>query len=135
MKGTVYQVVNPVLNLILKFHSNKSLLTGSDQYDHVIALKALIALEDKGSIPVQGAIQTIKQEIADNLRRVGVVSGLTQDDVEACFKDGQKAQSLVAWSEENSKKDEITSTPSFIINGKKYANLSYLEFKQILYSE
>ena len=74
-------------------------------------------------------------EIADNLRRIGIVSGLAQDDVEACFKDGQKAQSLVAWSEENSKKDEITSTPSFIINGKKYANLSYLEFKQILDSE
>lgn len=74
-------------------------------------------------------------DIADNLRRVGVVSGLAQDDVEACFKDGQKAQKLVAWSEENSEKDGITSTPSFIINGKKYANLSYLEFKQILDSE
>lgn len=74
-------------------------------------------------------------DIADNLRRVGVVSGLAQDDVEACFKDGQKAQKLVAWSEENSEKDVITSTPSFIINGKKYANLSYLEFKQILDSE
>ena len=74
-------------------------------------------------------------DIADSLRRVGVVSGLAQNDVEACFKDGQKAQSLVAWSEKNSKKDEITSTPSFIINGKKYANLSYLEFKQILDSE
>ncbi len=59
------------------FHSNKSLLTGSDQYDHVIALKALIALEDKGSIPVQGAIQTIKQEIADNLNLDSYYKGLT----------------------------------------------------------
>ena len=71
-------------------------------------------------------------EIAANLRRIGITAGLSQDDVQACFTDGQKAQNLVAWFEENSKSDEITSTPSFLINGKKYANMPYLEFKQIL---
>ena len=49
------------------FKTNNSLLTGDDQYSPVLALKALIALENKGSLPVQGAIATIKQEIADNL--------------------------------------------------------------------
>ena len=71
-------------------------------------------------------------EIAANLRRIGITAGLSQDDVQACFTDGQKAQNLVAWFEENSKSDEITSTPSFLINGKKYANMPYLEFTQIL---
>jgi len=71
-------------------------------------------------------------EIAANLRRIGITAGLSQDDVQACFTDGQKAQNLVAWFEENSKSDEITSTPSFLINGKKYANMPYLEFKQII---
>ena len=71
-------------------------------------------------------------EIATNLRRIGITAGLSQDAVQACFTDGQKAQNLVAWFEENSKSDEITSTPSFLINGKKYANMTYLEFKQIL---
>jgi protein-disulfide isomerase len=71
-------------------------------------------------------------EIAANLRRIGITAGLSQDDVQACFTDGQKAQNLVAWYEENSKNDEVTSTPSFLINGKKYSNMSYTELKQIL---
>ena len=71
-------------------------------------------------------------EIADNLRRIGMVAGLSQDAVEACFTDGQNAQNLVAWFEQNSKLDKITSTPSFLINGKKYSNMPYQEFKQIL---
>ncbi|CAI8184096.1 Uncharacterised protein [marine metagenome] len=61
-----------------------------------------------------------------------MVAGLSQDAVEACFTDGQNAQNLVAWFEQNSKLDEITSTPSFLINGKKYSNMPYQEFKQIL---
>ena len=71
-------------------------------------------------------------EIADNLRRIGITAGLSQDAVQACFSDGQKAQNLVAWYEENRAADGIASTPSFVINGIKYANMSYEEFKKIL---
>ena len=71
-------------------------------------------------------------EIAGNLRRIGITAGLSQDAVQACFSDGQKAQNLVAWYEENRATDSITSTPSFVINGTKYANMSYEEFKEIL---
>ena len=71
-------------------------------------------------------------EIAGNLRRIGITAGLSQDAVQACFSDGQKAQNLVAWYEENRATDSITSTPSFVINGTKYANMSYEEFKKIL---
>ena len=49
------------------YKTNSSLLTGSDQYSSVLALKALLALENRGSITTQGAIATLKQEIADNL--------------------------------------------------------------------
>jgi len=71
-------------------------------------------------------------EIAGNLRRIGITAGLSQDAVQACFSDGQKAQNLVAWYEENRAADSITSTPSFVINGTKYANMPYEEFKKIL---
>ena len=71
-------------------------------------------------------------EIADNLRRIGIAAGLSQDAVQACFSDGQKAESLVAWFEENRAADDISSTPSFVINGIKYANMSYAEFQKIL---
>jgi protein-disulfide isomerase len=38
----------------------------------------------------------------------------------------------VAWYEANRAEDEISSTPSFIINGVKYANMSYAELQKIL---
>lgn len=61
----------------VSFKTNASLLTGDDQYSPVLALKALIALENKGSLPVQGAIATIKQEIADNLDYNSYTKGLS----------------------------------------------------------
>jgi|TARA_B110000090_G_scaffold151382_1_gene166098 protein-disulfide isomerase len=71
-------------------------------------------------------------EIAGNLRRIGIAAGLSQDAVQACFSDGQKAKNLVAWDKENRNADGITSTPSFLINGTKYSNMSYAEFQKIL---
>ena len=71
-------------------------------------------------------------EIAENLRRIGLTAGLAQADVQSCFSDGEKAQNLVAWYEENRAEDEISSTPSFIINGVKYSNMPYAELQQIL---
>ncbi|MGB0798251.1 MAG: DsbA family protein [Planktomarina sp.] len=71
-------------------------------------------------------------EIADNLKRIGLSAGLTQDQVDGCFSDGTKAQTLVNWFEANKNADGITSTPSFVINGTKYANMSYSEFQSIL---
>ena len=71
-------------------------------------------------------------EIAENLRRIGFTAGLSQDNVQSCFADGEKAQKLVAWYEANRAADEISSTPSFIINGVKYSNMPYSEMQQIL---
>jgi protein-disulfide isomerase len=71
-------------------------------------------------------------EVAEKLRRIGLTAGLSQDDVQACFSDSKKAQTLVAWFEEKSAADDITSTPSFMINGIKYANMPYDKFKEIL---
>jgi len=71
-------------------------------------------------------------KIAENLRRIGITAGLSQKDVQSCFTDGEKAQNLVAWYEANQAEDEISSTPSFIINGAKYSNMSYAELQKIL---
>jgi protein-disulfide isomerase len=71
-------------------------------------------------------------KIAENLRRIGITAGLSQKDVQSCFTDGEKAQNLVAWYEANRAEDEISSTPSFIINGAKYSNMSYAELQKIL---
>ncbi|WP_448327342.1 DsbA family protein [Sulfitobacter sp. M13] len=70
--------------------------------------------------------------IVEELRKIGRLAGLDNEELDACLQDGEKAQSLVAWWEENQKADDITSTPSFMINGKKYSNMPYAEMKEII---
>lgn len=63
--------------------------------------------------------------IAERLRRLGVAAGMDTKQVDSCMADAATAQALVTWYEENRAADEIEATPSFIINGKKYANRGY----------
>ncbi|MCX8224698.1 MAG: DsbA family protein [Sulfitobacter sp.] len=70
--------------------------------------------------------------IVEELRKIGRLAGIDNDALEACLQDGEKAQTLVAWWEENQKADDISSTPSFIINGKKYSNMPYAEMREII---
>ncbi|KAF0675483.1 DsbA family protein [Profundibacterium mesophilum] len=74
-------------------------------------------------------------QVADNLRRLGKTAGLEEDRIEACMSDADKAQAMVARFEETSKADDINSTPSFVINGKKYSNMNYEDFSEILDAE
>lgn len=70
--------------------------------------------------------------IADELRKIGLLAGLGADQVEACLTDGAKLRALVEWYRTNAEKDGIQSTPSFVINGKLYSNMSYAEFQEVL---
>lgn len=67
-------------------------------------------------------------QIADNLRKIGRTAGITDDQMNACLNDGDMAQKLVALYQKNATADEITGTPSFIIDGKKYSNMDYGDF-------
>ncbi len=70
--------------------------------------------------------------IADALRKIGLKAGLGQEQLNACLTDGEKLRTLVAWYQENATRDDIQSTPSFLIDGKKYSNMSYADFAAIL---
>lgn len=70
--------------------------------------------------------------IAGNLRRIGLTAGLEPDQVDACMQDAEKAETLVAWYQQNAAQDEVTSTPSFLINGEKYSNMAIAQFRTIL---
>ncbi|MGV6804375.1 MAG: thioredoxin domain-containing protein [Ruegeria sp.] len=74
-------------------------------------------------------------EIVEELRKIGRLAGLSNDKLEACLQDGAKAQTLVAWYQENAEKDGINATPTFIINGKKVDNQPYDEFKALIEKE
>ena len=70
--------------------------------------------------------------IVDELRKIGRVSGLGSDQIEACLQDGEQLQRLVAWYQHNAEQDDISSAPSFVINGKKYNNMAYDELRSVL---
>ncbi|SFO92124.1 DsbA family protein [Tranquillimonas alkanivorans] len=71
-------------------------------------------------------------EIAENLRRIGKTAGLNDEQLDACMQDAEKAEALVAVYQQNREADDINSTPTFIIDGEKYSNMSYDDFSAIL---
>ena len=43
-----------------------------------------------------------------------------------------KAEALVAWYQKNAEADGINSTPSLVIDGKKFSNMSFADLQAIL---
>ena len=71
-------------------------------------------------------------EIAENLRRLGRRTGLTDEQVDTCLQDADKAQSMVAVFQHHATADEVRSTPSFVIDGEMHSNMSFEAFSEIL---
>lgn len=72
------------------------------------------------------------QQIVDQLRTIGKTAGLTDAQLDTCFSDGDNAQALYAFYLKNAEADGINSTPSFVIDGRKYSNMSYDEMKDVI---
>lgn len=70
--------------------------------------------------------------VAENLRKLGRTAGMSDEEVNACLQDGETARAMVALYQQNAEADGINSTPSFVIDGEKYTNMSYAEFASIL---
>jgi protein-disulfide isomerase len=70
--------------------------------------------------------------ISGNLRRIGKVAGLEEDQINACLEDADKAETLLAWFNQNQEADNITSTPTLMINGQQYGNMAYSELQAII---
>ena len=52
--------------------------------------------------------------------------------LDAALSDGPKAEALFTWYQANAERDGISSTPSFVIDGRLYSNMTYPEFAEIL---
>ena len=70
--------------------------------------------------------------IADKLRRIGLMAGIDSDQLNACLTDADTAQALVARFEEQAAEDNITGTPTFVIDGETVPNQSYENLKSII---
>lgn len=73
--------------------------------------------------------------VVDNLRRIGRTAGLEDSAIDACMNDGAMAQAMVNKFQADSAADDITSTPSFVLNGTKYGNMTYADMKALLDAE
>lgn len=67
--------------------------------------------------------------VADNLRRIGRRAGLDNEQIDACLQDRAKATALMEVYRANAERYGIRSTPSFVINGRTYGNMSFAEFQ------
>ncbi|WP_425073829.1 DsbA family protein [Sagittula sp. S175] len=70
--------------------------------------------------------------VAEELRKVGRIAGVSNDELNACLNDGDKLRALLTWFQQNATADGIDSTPSFVIDGQKYSNMNYADFSKIL---
>ena len=77
----------------------------------------------------------LSDEIVDALLKISAKSGIEKAKAISCLEDQEKALSLVEKFQFYAKRDNIESTPTFIINGKKYTNRSYDELKKIIEKE
>lgn len=73
-----------------------------------------------------------EQTISDNLRKIGLKAGLTNEQLDTCLKDQARAEAMVTTFQKHATDDQIEGTPTLIINGEKYSNMSYEELKKIL---
>lgn len=71
-------------------------------------------------------------EVAANLRRVGLSAGLSDDQLDVCLTDSSHAEALVTLSVAEAEVDQVTGTPSFVINGELYPNMNYADFATVL---
>lgn len=71
-------------------------------------------------------------EIAANLRKIGLKAGLTEDQMNACWEDTAKVEQLVATFQTNATADEIDATPTFMIGGEKVKNQPWDDMKAII---
>ena len=96
---------------------------GDDKYFPMIDL-----LFKKQEDWTKGNLNNIKE----GLLSMGRQAGLTNDESLACMQDDNLAEQLVVSFQENAKRDNIKSTPSFLINGELVKNLPYEEFKDLI---
>lgn len=74
-------------------------------------------------------------EIASNLRRIGLKAGMTEDQMTACWNDTGKVEQLIATFQQNATADEVEATPTFIIGDEKVQNQPWDSMKEIIDSK
>ena len=75
---------------------------------------------------------SVEGEFLKKLKNIGKMGGLSNDQIESCFRDENMVDLAINSRSNGEKKFNITSTPSFIINGKKYSSMTFEQFEKVL---
>jgi protein-disulfide isomerase len=70
--------------------------------------------------------------VADNLRRIGRRAGMSDDEMNTCLADRDLAMAMMQVYQNGVQEYGVRGTPSFVINGRLYSNMSFAEFQAIL---
>lgn len=79
--------------------------------------------------PTPAAGQSEAEAVADALRAIGRRAGLNDAELTACLSDRDMAVALMETYRVNAERDQVRSTPSFLINGQPFSNMSFEEFQ------
>ena len=72
-------------------------------------------------------------KINELIKKIGLEFDLSNDDMDVCLKDDVIQDEILEQRIEAQKKYKIESTPTIIVNGKKYTNkINYKTFKKII---
>ena len=72
-------------------------------------------------------------KINDSIKKIGLETNLNNKDMDDCLKDENKQDEILNQRIDAQKKYEIGSTPTILINEKKYkGKVEYSEFKKVL---
>ena len=72
-------------------------------------------------------------QISNEIQKIGRLNGLSADQLNACLSDQDYAKALIETYQQNAAADDVTSTPTFIINGEKHAgNLPFDELAELI---
>ncbi|MEM8791610.1 MAG: DsbA family protein [Pseudomonadota bacterium] len=72
-------------------------------------------------------------QVADEIRKIGKVNGLSPQLMDDCLADQEFATALFEGYRTNAQADDVSSTPTFIINGEKATGaMGYAEFSALV---
>ncbi|NKX45620.1 DsbA family protein [Roseicyclus persicicus] len=71
-------------------------------------------------------------EVAENLRQIGRIAGLTNEQLDACMTDAAMAQAMIDTYEANMAEHDISGTPAFVIAGTLHSNMSYADMSALI---
>jgi protein-disulfide isomerase len=71
-------------------------------------------------------------EVAENLRQIGRIVGLTNEQLDACMTDAAMAEAMLATYNANMEVHDISGTPAFVIAGTLHSNMSYADMSALI---